>query len=129
LVPPERTELLRELGRELVELAAAGLDELELALEDPDRRRDDLRALLVAVDAGPAVAERRPRPPPLGERGQLLERLAERVAKADELGQPADVRVGVRAPPRRSPCSRAAGVSSCSRRPRPERSPGRARRE
>ena len=60
-------------------------DELELTLDERDRALDDRRALLVGRGLGPLVAERRARLAGLGERGELLEREAEQVAKADEL--------------------------------------------
>ena len=91
----ERTQLLRQLVGELGEPLLACADELELPLDERNRRLDDPRALVVACALGPLVAQGGAGLFGLGERDELLEREPEQVAEPDQLLQTRDVGLGV----------------------------------
>ena len=93
----QRAELVRQLVAELRESLLPRADELELPLDEWDRRVDDPRPLGVARVIVPLAAQHLPRLLDLGEREQLLEREAEQVAEPEELPQARDVGLAIEA--------------------------------
>src|SRR5438034_10013776 len=78
-------ELVRQLVAELLQSLLPRPDELELALDQWNRRLHDLRPLCVARVIVPLAAQHLSRLLHLGEREELLEREAEQVTEAHQL--------------------------------------------